>query len=261
MESVLQFSPDQYFNFILVVLRIGGLFVTAPILSSANVPRRLRLFMVLMVSWMLFAVLPNTPIAQNWNASYYLLMATRETMIGLLLGVVPRATFAAVDFAGTVIGFQMGLSLANVMDPQSQTQVSMISSFKGLLATLLFVIIDGHHTFFEVIALSYDKVAIGTFAFNPNILEFLLRLGGDMIILGVKLGSPFIVALLFANLILGFMARAMPQMNIFVVGMPLTILLGFLFLMTGMPYTTGAMHKAFSGLEVQVIEMLNLMAK
>jgi len=260
MESILSFSPDQYFNFFLVALRTGGLFVTAPILSSPSVPRQLRLFMVVLISLMLYSALPLRPIAANWDVSGYFLLATRETMIGLLLGVIPRAMFAAVDLAGTITGFQMGLSIANVVDPQSQIQVSMIASLEGLLATLLFVTVDGHHLFFEVMASSYDHIPLGAFTFSPNKIDFLLRLGGDMILLGVKLGAPFVVALLLANVILGFMARAMPQMNIFVVGLPLTVLLGFVFLLTGMPYIINALTKTFGTMQVQLVDMISIMA-
>ncbi|MDT8446803.1 MAG: flagellar biosynthetic protein FliR [bacterium] len=260
MESVLQFSAEQYFTFFLVVLRVSGMFVTAPILSSASVPRQLRVYMALMVSMILFAAVPLGNIYGNWTVAGFLSIALAETMVGLMLGIVPRVIFAAVDFSGTIIGYQMGLSLANVMDPQTEVQVSIISSFKGLLATLLFVTIDGHHIFFEVLGTTYEQIPIGGFSFAANKIDYLLQLGALVITLGVKIGAPLIVSLLLANIILGFMARAMPQMNIFVVGVPLTILLGFLLLFTGMPYMMTGMQRAFDGMGKQVLELIGIMA-
>ena len=260
MESILNFSPDQYFNYFLIMLRVGGLFVTAPILSSDTVPRQLRAGLALFVGLILFMALPLKPIYADWTPTAFFLIAIRETMIGLLLGVVPRLLFAAIDFAGTVIGFQMGLSLANVVDPQPRIQTSLIASFDSLVATLFFVVIDGHHIFFEVMATSYEQIPLGGFTFEANKIDFLLRLTANMILLGLQLGAPLIVALLMANVILGFMARAMPQMNIFIVGIPVTILIGFVIIAFGMPYLTGAIHKSFNTLGSQVLELIGIMA-
>ena len=101
-------------------------------------------------------------------------------MIGLLLGVIPRIMFAAVDFAGSVIGFMMGLSIANVVDPQTDVQVSIVASLETLLATLLFIVLDGHHIFFEAITYSYNYVPIGGFLFSANKIDFLLRIMANL---------------------------------------------------------------------------------
>lgn len=260
MDSVHLFSPEQYFTYFLVVLRVAGLFVTAPILSSDSVPRQIRVYMALIIAMILFSVVPLGNIYGNWTVAGFLSLALTETMVGLMLGVVPRVVFAAIDLAGTIIGYQMGLSLANVVDPQTEVQVSIVSSFKGLIATLLFITIDGHHIFFEVMSVTYEQIPIGGFTFTENKIDYLLHLGALVITLGVKLGAPLIVALLFANVILGFMARAMPQMNIFIVGIPLTIMLGFLFLLTGMPYLITGMQKAFTDMGQQILELVGIMA-
>jgi flagellar biosynthetic protein FliR len=262
MTNILAFSPESYFLFFLVLLRISGIFVTAPVLSSANVPGIVRIYMIAICALVMFSVLPATKIFfDRLTTIDYVLLGIKELMIGLLLGVIPRMLFAAVDFAGTVTGFLMGLSIANVVDPQTDIQVSIIASLEGLLATLLFVVLDGHHIFFEAIGISYQHVPVGGFLFSANKIGFLLRIMGDLVIIGLKLGAPLVIALLLANIIMGFMARSIPQMNVFIVGFPFTIGLGFIFLIIGMPHLMRAITVLFGRVGVQVVDLIRMMAR
>ncbi len=262
MANVLNFNADSYYLFFLVVLRISGLFITAPVLSSENVPRVLRVYMTIICSLIVLNVVPATNFDfSGMNTMDYFLLVLRELMIGLLLGVIPKIMFAAVNFAGTVVGFQMGLSISNVVDPMTDQQVSIIASLEGLLATLLFVVLDGHHIFFEVISISYQNVPVGGFVFTPGKMEFLMRIMGDLVIIGLQLGAPLVMALLLANVIMGFMARSIPQMNVFVVGFPFTIGLGLVFIILGMPHLVRAISNLFNTSGRQIIEMLQIMAK
>ncbi len=262
MTNFLAFNPESYYLFFLVVLRISGIFVTAPILSSENVPRSLRLYMAVICSMILFSALPPTNVSFGLlNTIDYFLLGFKELMIGLLLGFIPRMMFAAVDFAGTVTGFLMGLSIANVVDPQTDLQVSIIASLEGLLATLLFIVLDGHHIFLEAISYSYQYVPVGGFLFTANKMDFIMRAMGDVIIIGLKLGSPLVAALLLANVIMGFMARSIPQMNVFIVGFPFTIGLGLILLILGMPHLVRAMTVLFGTVGEQVIRLIQIMPK
>lgn len=260
MANILTFNPESYFLFFLVILRVSGIFVTAPVLSSENVPIILRIYLVIICSLIILNVLPPTDIAfTRLTTLDYFLLVFKELMIGLLIGFIPRIIFAAVDFAGTVTGFIMGLSIANVVDPQTDVQVSIIASLEGLLATLLFIVLDGHHIFFEVMLFSYGEVPIGGFLFTQNKMDFLLRAMGDLIIIGLKLGAPLIISLLLANVIMGFMARSIPQMNVFIVGFPFTIGLGFILLILGMPHLIRAMSQLFALMGEQIVDLIKLM--
>lgn len=262
MTNILAYNPQSYFFFFLILLRIGGIFVTAPVLSSENVPTTLRIYLAVICSLILFSVLPQTNVRlDQLNTVDYFLLAFKELLIGLLMGFVPRVMFAAVDFAGTLTGFLMGLSIANVVDPQTDVQVSIIASFEGLLATLLFIVVDGHHIFFEVMTLSYQEIPVGGFLVGGTKVEFLLRITADIFIIGLKLGSPLIISLLLANVIMGFMARSIPQMNVFIVGFPFTIGLGFILLIMGMPHLIRAMSQLFESVGQQIITLIKIMAQ
>jgi len=261
MTSILSFSPELYFAFFLIFLRVSGIFVTAPVLSSENVPRALRVYMSILCAFIVLSIIPVPKFPLNATVADYFLLGIKELMVGLLLGVIPRIMFAAVNFAGTIIGFQMGLSIANVVDPQTDLQVSIIASFESILATLLFVVLDGHHVFFEALLVSYQKIPIQGFLFSAGKIEFLLRIMGDLVIIGVKLGSPIIISMLLANVIMGFMARSIPQMNVFIVGFPFTIGLGLILIIIGIPHMVDALTKIYGTFGRQTLQMLDLMAR
>lgn len=260
MVEIFNFDADHFFYFFLILVRVSGLIVTAPILSADTVPRPLRVYLTLLITLILINVIPFKEGIDTLNTLDFFLLALKELMVGLLLGVVPRVLFAAIDFAGTIIGFQMGLSISNVVDPQTDAQVSIIASFEGVVATLIFLALDGHHVFFDALSFSYQAVPIGGFQFTDNKIDFLIRITANLFIIGLKLGAPIIIALLLANIILGFMARSIPQMNIFVVGFPFTIGLGLIMLYIGLPQITQGMSKIFNSFGKDVAELIRLMA-
>ncbi len=262
MTHLLDFTPELYLNFFLVLVRVSGLFITAPIISAQNVPRPIRVYLIFMMSLVMANVVSPLHLTVNFSVALYGLLVLKELMIGLLLGIVPRVFFAAVDFAGSVIGFQMGFSMANVVDPQTQNQTSIIASFKTLVATLIFVTIDGHHYFIEALSASYDQIALGGFVFQSQTkVDYLITLMGEIFLVGLRLGAPIIVALLLANAILGFMARSMPQFNVFIVGFPLTITLGMLLLLITMPYIVMSMVGIFQQTGQGIVDLLSIMGK
>ena len=261
MTSIFNFSPELYFTFFLILLRVSGIFVTAPVLSSENVPRALRVYLSITCALIILSIIEAPKVPLNSTVADYFLLGFKELMVGLLLGVIPRVMFAAVNFAGTIIGFQMGLSIANVVDPQTDLQVSIIASFESILATLLFVVLDGHHIFFEAIMVSYQKVPIQGFLFTPGKIEFLLRIMGNLVIIGVKLGSPIIISMLLANVIMGFMAHSIPQMNVFIVGFPFTIGLGLILIIIGIPHMVDALTELYGAFGRQTMQILDLMAR
>lgn len=231
--------------------------LTAPIFSARNVPPTIRAAISMIIALLLFRLLPYQYNISNWNIADYLLVGGRELFIGILLGVIPRLMFAAIEFAGSVIGFQMGFSIVNVVDPQTDTQVSIIASFETMVATLLFVVLDGHHIFIEAISWSFSKIPIAGFQFSDSIGEMLIRFSADLFVIGFVLGSPIIISMLLANVIMGFMARSIPQMNVFIVGFPFTIGLGLIMLALGVPFMVEAMTKLFFSAGEQIQQMIH----
>ena len=259
MADLLNYDAAQLLVFILVLVRVSGIIATAPVLGSNSIPMQVRVVLALVLALILQ---PFTPalIVHPDQPSEYLLLIAGELLIGLVLGMVGQILFAAVEFAGTVVGFQMGLSMANVFDPQSQAQISLIGQFERMFATLIFVAMDGHLVVVQAIVRSYDLLPPGGANFSDSLTQEMIRLSAGVFTLGFQLGAPLITALFLANLTMALLARSVPQIQIFIVGFPLTLLLGFMVLMFGVPFFAQALHRMFEMYDDQLLNMLRILA-
>jgi len=258
MADLLNYDAGQMLAFILVLVRVIGIIATAPVFGSSVTPPQIKIVLSLVLALILFPFIPSFksfPILPD----DYILLISSELLIGLLLGLIGRFLFAAVEFAGTVIGFQMGLSMANVLDPQSQEQISLVGKFETVAATLIFLAMDGHLIVIQALVKSYSLVPIGTASISKPLVDKLTELSASVFVIGLQIGAPLIVALFLANAIIGLLSRSVPQIQVFVVGFPLTLLLGFLFLFLGMPFYSQAVHQMFEMLDIQLFDSLKLL--
>lgn len=224
--------------------RILSLMATAPVFNNAAMPMRIRLIVGLAVTLALVPVLPPMPAvpAGSWIG---LSVLVQQILVGLLLGFALRIAFVAIDVAGDLIGLQMGLSFAVFYDPQNSAQTPVVAEFLGLLATLLFLAMNGHLLVLSTLAESFTLLPVSTAPFAAASLSALLAWAATMFAAGVLLALPLVAALLIANIAMGVLARVAPQMNLFAVGFPVTITAGFVVLMLTMPYFGAAMERLF----------------
>ena len=229
MANLLSYDASQLLAFILVLVRVSGIIATAPVFGSSNIPPQIKVVLSLMLALILYPFIPLITVYPDLPDHYIMLIAS-EMLIGLVLGIIARFLFAAVEFAGTVIGFQMGLGMAMVFDPQSQEQISIVGKFENITATLIFLAMDGHLIVLQALVRSYSVLPPGGASISRPLVENLTELSASVFVIGLQIGAPLIVALFLANAIVGLLARSVPQIQVFVVGFPLTLMLGFLFL-------------------------------
>ncbi len=258
MANLLNYNTSQLLGFILVLVRVSGIVSTAPIFGDSNVPNQIKVAISLAFALILHPFVPPITVSLN-NVSHYLLLVAGELLIGLVLGMVGQILFAAVQFAGELTGLQMGLGMANVMDPQTEQQISIIAQFEYVIAAMVFLAMDAHHVVIQAMVHSYTFLTPGTIDLSKGLVQEIISLSAGIFALGLQLGAPLIVSLFLANIIMGFMARAVPQMNIFVVGFPFSILLGLVLLGIGMPFFIQAVRILFEMFDDQVITIIRLM--
>ncbi len=258
MANLLNYDAGQLLAFILVLVRVSGIISTAPIFGSSVSPPQVKIVLSLMLALILFPFIPTIQVFPD-RPDHYIVLIASELLIGLVLGMIGQFLFAAVEFAGTVIGFQMGLGMANVFDPQSQEQVSLVGRFESTVATLIFLAMDGHLIVIQALVRSYSILPPGGARISQPLVDKLTELSASVFVIGLQIGAPLIVALFLANAIVGLLARSVPQIQVFVVGFPLTLLLGFLFLLFGMPFYGQAVHKMFEMFDTQLFSVLQLL--
>ena len=224
--------------------RILALLATAPVFNNAGLTVRVRLIVGLAISLALAPALPAMPAISpgSWAGVAVLV---QQTLIGILLGFSLRIAFAAVDLAGELIGLQMGLSFASFYDPQTAAQTPVISEFLSLLATLLFLALNGHLLTLSVLAESFRLLPVAATPFAAKGFAALLAWTATLFSAGLMLALPLIAALLIANIALGVLSRIAPQLNIFAVGFPVTIVSGFAVLMVSLPYFGAALERLY----------------
>ena len=162
------------------------------------------------------------------NSVGFAILVVGEFIIGLALGFTVDIFFGAVQLAGQIIGFQMGFSMINVIDPQTGANLSMMSQIGYLVAILLFILLCGHHIIIQALVESFRIVHMGGLTLKPGMLEQLRTLVTGMFVLGIKMAAPAMAALIFTNAAFGICAKFVPQMNVMIVAFPVQIVAGLI---------------------------------
>lgn len=235
MELVVGSLLTKIEIFILILIRISSLFVVSPLFGRRNLPAVFKIGFSAMVAILLVNVV-KLPEAANLNSMYeFSIAAMKEFSIGIILGFVSFLIFSAIYLAGQLIDTQIGFGIVNVIDPVSNIQVPITANFYYTLAMVIFLSINGHHMLIEALVKSYTILPIGAMTVTDALAAQMTTLMGYLFIIGFKISAPVIAAILICDVALGIMARTMPQMNIFVVGMPLKIMLGLVVLLITIP--------------------------
>lgn len=224
---------DWLARFLWPLLRVGAFYLALPVWSSHAVPARVRVSLAVTTAAAVMPTLPQAPQVE-WLSLEAGLMAVREILIGAAVGLLVQLAFAALVFAGQTVAYQMGLGFSALLDPQLGVQVPVVAQLYLVLATLLWLGLDGHLLLIELVAGSFKALPVALAGLDRAEVWTLVRFGGSVFAGGVLVSLPLVVALLFANLALGIATRAAPQLNIFAVGFPIT--LGFGLLLIGLTF-------------------------
>lgn len=211
-------------SFILPLFRIAAVLMTMPIIGTKMVPGRIRLYLALAITVVVVPGLPPMPEVNPLSLSELLLIA-EQILIGAVFGLSLQLFFQIFVVAGQVVAIQMGMAFASMVDPVNGVNVAVVSQFLSMLVTLLFLSMNGHLVVFEVITESFTTLPVGTGLMVNHYWDLVGRLSW---VLGAALllVLPAITALLVVNIAFGVMTRAAPQLNIFSIGFPLTLVLG-----------------------------------
>jgi flagellar biosynthetic protein FliR len=222
-------------GFLWPLFRVGALIASAPILGNPGFPQRAKIGLAVAVTLVLAPTLSPMPQVDPGSAAGLLILA-QQVVIGVAMGLAMRIVFVAVEMAGNLIGLQMGLGFATFFDPVNSTQVPVVARFLGLLFTLAFLAMNGHLLMIEALAESFRVFPISAQPASALGWKTLADWGGEVFRSGLLLSLPMVAALLIANLSIGIMTRAAPQLNIFAVGFPITLAAGFMVLFVTLPY-------------------------
>jgi len=253
-------TQEEIDSLIFIFLRVSSMIVVMPIFGGdRTIPVVVKGGLSLLITVALFPFVNIHFDAQSLEFIPMVAGMISEVLIGTIIGFVARFIFAGIQFAGELIGFEMGFSVANVIDPMTSTQVSLISQFQYFIAILVFLTLNGHHVLFSAIAESFEKIAPLQFHLSGPLIQTLCLFSKDVFVVAVKISAPVMAVLIFTNIALGIVARTVPQINIFIIGFPLQIALGFIFLGLTAPVFVNYSASLFSNLTKQIQTLIRIM--
>ena len=241
---------------LLIFVRVSAFFVTIPLFSYKTIPSQLKIVLAFVLSWMMYYTFSIEAFTINGD---YLLLVLKEAIVGLVLGLVVYIVFSAVQIAGGFIDFQMGFAMANIVDPQTGAQSPLMGQFFNFLLLLVFLAINGHHLVLDGIFYSYQFMPIDQFFpkfGDAESIEYIMKLFVAVFAIAFQMSAPIIATLFLVTLALGITGKTVPQLNIFVVGFPIKIAVGFILLITMMGVMVEVMEKV---IEMGIMGMRNLM--
>ena len=230
MNELLSLAWSDFLSFLLIFIRIGVIFAVVPFFSAEIVPRRVTALIALFLSLVLMPVVPKVQIMpDDLNVLVLLTFMINQMLIGLALGVAIDVIFSGVQIAGELMGFQMGFSIANVVDPMTGITAPVTANFLYLTAFLLFFSFGGHHLLIEALVDSFTIAPVNDRFAEKGFLMSVITYAGQMFVIGVKVAAPVVGVLLLVNVSFAIIARALPQLNVFLMAFPLTISVGLIF--------------------------------
>lgn len=226
MENPFTFTVVRFQAFLLVWMRVGAMLFVAPVFGGGTVPTQTKLLFSLMLSLILLPMvrlpadaLPLEIVPLGW-------LAMNELLVGLVMGVSLVFIFAAIQYAGQIIDFQMGFSIVNLIDPTQDVQIPVMGFFHFLIAILIFLAMDAHHWVIRALVDSFDIAPLMTAGFSGLVIGEVARAFGDLFVVAVRIAAPTIAVLMLYNASLGIIAKTVPQVNLLIVGFPVRIALG-----------------------------------
>ncbi|MFC4387413.1 flagellar biosynthetic protein FliR [Gracilibacillus marinus] len=237
--------------FILILVRVISFFVTVPIFSYRTIPNQLKIGIGFFLAWIMLYTIPTPEVLVNGN---YILLVMKEALVGLMLGLIAYIILSAIQIAGGFIDFQMGFAIANVVDPQTGAQSPLIGQYFYVIAIIFLLMVNGHHLLINGLFYSFEIIPIDSFIQLTN-LDFILKTFSQMFLIAFQLAIPIVGCLFLVDVALGVMARTVPQLNVFVVGLPLKILVAFLVLFMFIPFYISIVQKLFDYM-LETIQLL-----
>jgi flagellar biosynthetic protein FliR len=221
-------------GYLLILIRISSFFMTVPLFSYRTIPASHKLGLSVFLSWIMYYTVEIPVLAFD---EFYILLILKEIAVGLLLGLIAFIVISAIQIVGGFIDFQMGFAIANVVDPHTGAQSPLMGQFLYIISLLFLLSVNGHHLLIDGIFYSYKTIPLDQL-FVPfgdeKMLKHLITTFNSMFVIAFQMSIPIVGSLFLVDVALGIIARTVPQLNIFVVGMPLKIFISFVMLIVMM---------------------------
>jgi len=252
-------SADYFF---LILLRMGGLVFSSPIFGRVNIPIIAKLGLITSLTYLMFILFPQTVAIHYSTLLGFVLLCAGELLLGMALAYVTNVFFSLTAFtAGQLIDMQIGFGIVNVFDAQNNTQVPMMGNVLNIMFVLVFFTVEGHLRLIEIVYLTIERMPMGTLVFSATIGWTALEIFIRAFMLGVMIALPIIASGLTLEIAFGMMMRAVPQIHMFIVGIPMKMLVGLIIFVVTLPvfgrFSARVFDELFLGIEKMFANFIN----
>lgn len=257
----ISYGAEKLQLLLLIILRTSGLFLMAPILGHRNVSSMIRAGLLILLSLILVSSLALDPLPVAGSIWQLAGLAFRELLVGVIVGMVFNLLFLAIHTAGGMLGYQMGFAVVTQYDANLSGQVSTLGRLWYIVAVLIFLTINGHHLMIRAFADSYELIPPGAAFAGGTFTDMFIRLTAYVFVLALKIIAPVTVTLFMTDVALGTIAKTMPTLNVFFMGMPLKIAIGLTVMAMAMPVAAWVFQRAIGYFDTQLDLVLNALGK
>lgn len=252
-------DPNVTLSFLFALMRVSLILFLMPFFGGQTVPATVKAALTLTLTLALWPRLPLLGGQMPAHPFALAVMLGAELLLGLILGLAIRFLFAAIQTGGQLIGFQMGFAMVNVVDPDSGVSEAVTAHFLYMVSLLTFLSLNGHLYLLDGLLRSFDLLPPGAILITPSLVNQIFTLSGQLFLLAIQIGAPVIAAILLVDLALALVSRAAPQMNVLLVGFPIKIGVGFLFLGIIFEIITMYMEGFISRMPLLFSQLINAM--
>ena len=245
---------ESYLTYLYIFFRCIGFIIITPVFGRRGVPAATKIGFAALLAFLVYPMVDIIEYEQDfWSI---MIITIKESTVGIVMGFICLLMFSALYVAGEMIDLQMGFSMVNVLDPQSNSQVPLMGNFFYILAILVFLTVNGHHILISTIIKSYEILPLDAVYFGQGFLRTIVHNFIEMFVLGIKIAFPVVSVVLVVDVALGIIARTVPQMNVFIVGLPLKIAAGTIGMIMVMPMYLIALDVIYNGMYNNLLTLL-----
>lgn len=220
-------AVSEFDAILLVLVRMSGLFILSPVFGRQNMPALFKVGFAFFLTLIYVSATENLTVDYKDSMVLYVVYVAKELAIGIVMGYVTYIIMSGIYLAGHIIDNQIGFGYANVLDPITNIQVPLTSNFYYTYIILIFLLINGHHMIIRALFYSFSVIPLGQLTFSSNVIPELGAIMAEMFGIALRISAPIIAAVFIADVVLGVLSKTIPEMNVFMLGMPIKVFIGF----------------------------------
>ena len=252
----LDFFLDIWTVFLLVLVRITGMFFLSPIFGRRNIPNYFKAGFCFIFAVIVSNSVSVPDISRYSSLASYVFLIGKELLIGLMLGFISYLLFSSIYIAGQMIDMRIGFGMVSVFDPLTNVQVPITADYYIVFATLFMLITDSHHLLIRAVSESFTILPVGEAIFGGALIQQLVKLFSDAFVIGFKIAAPVTVVILITDISLGIISKSIPQLNVFILGLPVKIIVGLIVILLTIGAFKGIVNVIIQGTYEEIYKFL-----